>query len=305
MIHGAIFTIVKKKKQCSQPIVLRRSHLFTQTPLGAVVDSRHARRTLRLDEQRLRLTVLDTRLTVLSQLLNPALDPSLTALNLRRLRLQHNIATRGARRAVIDLQTRRDANLVRQRWETRARQTLVQKRRQQTAVHNRRVSAQLLTQESNLHQSRQLLARVRQAERRDFDPAGAQQHAAGQVVRAHGAGDLEVRSRLDDALLGAQAHDERVVDDVLVDGGGLGRGGLEHCEGFGVGGRVEDAVDGVGGGGGGHDEAGCEEEGDEGGGDERVSGAAGFRRGSGGGVGGGQRNSSCWGYEDWLLEVWC
>ena len=250
-------------QQCCLASFFLRTNPLCQILLRTGVDPGHAGRTLGLDEQCLGLTVLDTRLAILSQLLNPALDPSLTSLNLCRLSLKHNIAPRRTRRAVIDLQTRRDANLVRQRWETRTRQTLVQQRRQQTAVHNRRVSAQRLAQERNLHQSRQLLARMRQAERRDFDLARAQQHAAGQVVRAHRFRDFEVRSGLDDALLCAQADGERVRDDVLVDRGGFGRGWLEHCESFRVGGRVEDAVDGVGGGSGGHDEAGCEEEDDE------------------------------------------
>lgn len=246
------------------------------THLRTVVDPRHARRSLGLNEQRLSLAVLDARLAVLSQLLDPALDPSLPSLDLSRLSFEHNIAAGRTRRAVIDLQTRRHADLVRQSRETRPRESLVQQRSEQPAVHDRRVPAQRLAEERDLHETRQLFARVRQAERWDFDLARSEQHAACEVVRTHGFGDFEVGPRLDDALLCAQAGGERVRGDVLVDRGGFGGGWLEHCEGFEVGGWVEDAVDGVGGGGGGHDEAGCEEDEDEGGGYEGVSESTGF-----------------------------
>lgn len=239
----------------------------------------HACCALGLNEQRLGLAVLYTRLAVLSQLLDPALDPRLATLNLCRLGLENNVAPCRTRSAVIDLKTRRHADLVGQRRETGSCKSLVQKRRQKTAMHNRRVAAEVGTQVGNLRQARQLLALVRQAERRDFDLARAQQHAARQVVRAHGLGDLEMRARLDDALLCAQARRERVCEDVRVDLGGCGRGGLEEGEGLGIGGRGQDAVDGVCGGRGGHDEACCEGEDDEGGGDEGVCGFGAGRAG--------------------------
>jgi hypothetical protein len=144
------------------------------------------------------------------------------------------------------------------------------------------VSAEGFSQVSDLHEPRQRFARVREAERRDFDLSWAQQHAAGEVVGAHCFGNFEVGAGLDHAGFGAQARGERVRGDVHVDRGRFGGGWLEHCESFEVGGRVQDAIDGVCRGGGGHDEAGCEEEGDEGGGYECLSGAAGAWWGTGG-----------------------
>ena len=215
------------------------------------------RRLPRLNEQRLGLSQ-NNRLLILAlgQRLQPPLNPRLPPLDLDRLRDKHHNLIRHARRLVGDVQTRRDADLVRQRGEAAARQPLVEQRAQQPAVYDARVAAQRGAEVLDGDEG----AAVGGAElqRRHGDLVPAEERPAREVLPAQLLGDLEVRARGDVFLVVEEGLCEGVLEDALLDSRNLGGRGREEGEGFLVAGRAGEGPHGLDCRGAGHDEASCE-----------------------------------------------
>nr|POE54908.1 putative reductase 1 [Quercus suber] len=130
---------------------------------------------------------------IVAQQLDPALDPSLAALDLGGVGLEHDVAVGGTGDAVIDFEGGGDADLVGQGGEAGARQPLVEHGGQDAAVHDARVPAQRPAQEHQLHHVRQRL-RVRvERQRRHLQLLLAHQRPRRQIVRPHPRGDFHVR----------------------------------------------------------------------------------------------------------------
>nr|POE49354.1 glycerol 2-dehydrogenase (nadp(+)) [Quercus suber] len=239
---------------------------------ATVIQPRHRSRTLGLDEQCLGLDQLHpVALAFVPEQLDPALDPRLAALDAGRVRLEHDVAVRGAGDAVVDLQAGGDADLVGQGGEAGAREALVEHGGEDAAVDDARVAAQRAPEEHELHHVRQRLGVRVEGQRRHLELLPAHQRPRRQVVRRHARRDLQVRPHLAHRRVRAQPLRQRVRGDVRVDlAGGRGRG-LEEREGLGVGRLLGDALEGLGGWGGGHGEAGGEEQEGEGRGGEEAA----------------------------------
>lgn len=131
-------------------ILYHKAHLYKRGPATArqngrllsTVHLRHLCGALGFDEKRLGLDQLGPLTVILSQQLDPTLDPRLPTLNLGGLRLEDDIAVRRTRYAVVNLQARGHADFIGKGGETGARQTLVQHRGQQASVHDPRMAAQ-------------------------------------------------------------------------------------------------------------------------------------------------------------------
>lgn len=168
------------------------------------------------------------RLSWLRQRLNPSRDPRLAALHFGRLGLEHDEAVRFRRLAVVDDEVGRHGNVVRQRLDARPRQTLVQDRRQQTAVDDARVAADV---PAEVHDDGHLAARVvGPGDGRDGHLVGSHEGACREAARPVLGWVFQVRSRFGEVGALADFADKGVVLDGLLDPGGLIVVGLEPRE---------------------------------------------------------------------------
>lgn len=149
------------------------------------------------------------------QQFNVALDPSFAALDLCRRGAQHQEAVGGHGLAVVNIEVGRDANIVRQRAEAAARQPLVQHGRDEAAVDDARVAAQLGTDVR--HADERLAAVLGPGEGWHDHLAGPEQRATRQRVLPVRRRHLHVRPRLGHLGPRTQLDHQRVRVDGRLD----------------------------------------------------------------------------------------
>lgn len=158
-------------------------------------------------------------LVAILERLEAALNPRLPPVHLGRRGPEDEVAARGRRAAVVEVEVGRDADLVRQRVEAAVREPFVQQRGQEPAVHDARVPAELWADVDDGGHG--LPAAVPPHARRHGEVPRAAQRARREALLPDRLGHLQVRPRLDQPRVGAELLGQRVRVHVGVDLAGL------------------------------------------------------------------------------------